>query len=138
MSHELFPDDEVGWIQKIKTLQGESISSIEEVAKQMIGLDGIISGIYFGAMAFSKFGNKIMPYQEKIIFLLPVIFWFLSLLASVMVITPKQYQLNPYSPENAQKIYERIIFFKRLYLSLSLWMFVFSIASILVVLFIYL
>ncbi len=138
MSCDIFPNDDVGWIQKIKDLQNESITSLEEVAKQMIGLDGIISGIYFGAITFSKSAQNARSPLEKIIFLTPVVFWFFSLLASVMVIAPRRYQLNPYSPKSAQEIYERIISTKRLCLSIALWMFVFSMLSVAVALYIYL
>lgn len=135
---EIFADDDVKWVKLISEIQSESIASIEEVAKQLIGLDGIISGIYFGAISFSQLTQNIPNIWERLALTIPIVFWLFSLLAAVITITPREYHLNPNKPVEAKNTYNKIIRAKRLFLSIALWLFVLSIGALILVLLIYL
>ena len=47
------------WKDTAKGLLGESIKSIEETAKQIIGVAGILEGVYFHAIAYSDIRGQL-------------------------------------------------------------------------------
>ncbi|HHV23418.1 MAG: hypothetical protein PHG79_03240 [Methanosarcina sp.] len=66
------------WKQNAEKLVGESISSVEDSAKQFVTITGLLEGIYFHAVAFSDV--RYAEGSSLLIYVSPVILWLLSLI----------------------------------------------------------
>ena len=131
------PDSEdLKWLELMDAARKDSLRSIEEAAKQLIGLDGLISGIYFGAFAFTDLSN--LQAGSRILFIAPVVLWLASLVMSVLALTPRAYAYNPHSPDEARKVYTRLVAVKDRRLKIALWIFVASIVALVIALWAYL
>jgi len=72
------------WKDTAKGLLGESIKSIEETAKQLIAVAGILEGLYFHAIAYSNVRGK-LDSGLFLLYLAPLIFWLGSLFFGLLV-----------------------------------------------------
>ena len=127
------------WLTLMDEARKGSLAAIDEAAKQLIGLDGLISGIYFGAVALSNLPAAIAAMAvNRVIFLAPVALWLASLVAAVLVLTPKTYSYNPNSPEEARDTYLAIVATKHGRLKVALGLFVASIVALAFALWMYL
>jgi hypothetical protein len=100
-----------------------SAQSIDETAKQIIAVVGILEGLYFHAIAFSSVKGTISTVLEVLAYLAPLIFWLFSLIAASLVFLPRTYQININSSEAAKRLYEDVVRRKYFFLIFSLaWM----------------
>lgn len=66
----------------------------EDAAKQLIGLAGILQGLYLAIFAFSDLRNQIssfLPYLSALVwllFLLPILLWLISVYSATRVLVP--------------------------------------------------
>ncbi|MBX7215131.1 MAG: hypothetical protein K1X39_14055 [Thermoflexales bacterium] len=112
-----------------------SLQSIEETAKQLIGLDGVISGIYFGAVAIGGLPAVVVSSPlHRVLYIAPVALWLLSLVLAVLVLLPRTYSYNVHSPDDARATYGSLISTKHRRLLASLVVFVLSLAALLIAL----
>lgn len=97
------------WRKNAEKLVSDSISSIEEVAKQIILVTSLLEGIYFHALTSS---DMKAPLHGKIAFLylLPILLWFLSLIFSLFTLFPNRYQININSTHDSREIFGKILF----------------------------
>jgi hypothetical protein len=65
-----------------------ALTRIEEAAKQLIGLTGTLQGIYFAVFAFSTVRTQVAGVR-LLLFLAPVLFWFLTLFCATLVFVPQ-------------------------------------------------
>lgn len=126
------------WLALMDKAREGSLDALDESAKQLIGLDGLISGIYFGAVAFAKLAPGILTEPNRVWLLAPVVLWLASLIAAVLALTARAYAYNPNSPDDARLVYERIARTKHVRLLIALWCFVASIVALGWVLWLYL
>ena len=76
--------EDLKWLELMDNARKESLKSIEDAAKQMIGLNGIISGIYYGAVTFSKLSYTSLQGGNRVLFIAPVVLWLASLTVAVL------------------------------------------------------
>ena len=100
------------WKDTAKGLLGESIKSIEETAKQIIGVAGILEGLYFHAVAYSDIRGKLGSGWLVPLYLLPLALWLVSLLAALLVFFPRAYASNISSWRESKEAFERIVTWK--------------------------
>jgi len=100
------------WKDTAKGLLGESIKSIEETAKQIIGVAGILEGLYFHAIAYSDVRGKLASGWLIPLYLSPLAFWLVSLLAALLVFFPRAYDTNISSWRESKAAFERIVTYK--------------------------
>ena len=129
------PED-LKWLELMDAARKDSLRSIEEAAKQLIGLDGLISGIYFGAFAFTDLSG--LRDDTRLLFIAPVVLWLASLVMSVRALMPRAYAYNPHSPDEAREVYMRLVAVKDRRLKIALWIFVASIVALVIALWAYL
>lgn len=74
----------------------QAITRTEEAAKQLIGLNAALQGIFFAVFAFSDLRNQIgamhLPLPNGLILLLffiPILFWLISLYCAARVFVPQ-------------------------------------------------
>ena len=83
-----------------------SAATIEETAKQLIGITGILEGLYFHAITFADLRGKVTGLLPLLAYLAPLIFWTFSLIAAGLVFFPRMYAMNLNSSEAAKAMYE--------------------------------
>jgi len=95
------------WKQNAEKLVGESISSVEDTAKQFVIITGLLEGIYFHAITFSDV--KSMEGVSVLIYAAPLILWLISLIFAVMVLVRKKYGININSSRDSKEKFEKIL-----------------------------
>ena len=106
VSHEPDPF----WRENARTLVAESVSTIEEMAKQLIAVNSLLEGIYFHAITFSDV-KPVLAGSEWIagIYLAPIVLWLLSLIFAVLTLSPKSYEINIHSSRRSKERFEQIV-----------------------------
>lgn len=81
------------WREAGKEIVKKSIDTLDEVAKQILTVSGILEGLYFHAITFTDLRGKIQG-ADLVIYLAPVILLLISLSISLTVFLPETYQIN--------------------------------------------
>ena len=96
------------WRENAKKLVGESIYSIEEVAKQLILVNSLLEGIYFHAITSSDI-KTVLNGWTAVIYIGPVVLWLLSLISAILVLSPSKYKININSTSDSKEVFEKIL-----------------------------
>ena len=96
------------WRENAKKLVGESIYSIEEVAKQLILVNSLLEGIYFHAITSSDI-KTVLNGWTAVIYIGPVVLWLLSLISAILVLSPSKYNININSTSDSKEIFDKIL-----------------------------
>lgn len=108
----ILPDPSLAfWKDNAKNLLGESIKSIEETAKQIIGVAGILEGLYFHAIAYSGIRGKVDGWLI-LIYITPLACWLVSLSLALLVFFPRTYDTNVNSARESRVAFERVVIYK--------------------------
>ncbi len=100
------------WKDTAKGLLGESVKSIEETAKQIIGVAGILEGLYFHAIAYSDVRGSLGSGWLLLLYVTPLAFWLVSLCFALLVFFPRTYASNISSWRESKAAFERIVAYK--------------------------
>ncbi len=115
----LSSDDEF-WLTSMQEMTANSIKSIEEAGKQLIGMITVMQGVYAAVLAFS--GIKKIPESNIIaalIYISPIFLWLISLFFALRVFKSRAYVYYTNSPDSSRAIFQRIANFKYRSLNLS-------------------
>ena len=96
------PDDEF-WLAHGRKMVEESLPSIRTAASQMITGVWALEGIYLGIIGFAHLIPDTASIGLKILFLVPLLLWMVSLLACVRVLQTHEIRFNWHSPDDIQK-----------------------------------
>ena len=98
------------WLDTMRDVTKNSISAIEDAAKQLIPIISILQAIYFAAISFSNLKASPMLHNPLVVFLFvsPVICWFISLAFAISVFIPRKFQTNLNSPSRSSRTYDKI------------------------------
>lgn len=104
------PEPDPFWRENARKLVGESISTIEEMAKQLIVVNSLLEGIYFHAIIFSDVKPVIAGSGWMAgIYLAPIVLWLLSLIFAILTLSPKNYEININSSRKSKERFEEIV-----------------------------
>ncbi len=106
------------WRENATKLVGESISTIEEMAKQLIALNSLLEGIYFHAITFSDVKPG-MTSTIAVIYLAPIFLWLMSLIFAILTLSPNAYAININSWRDSKEGFEEIVSKKHRMLKVS-------------------
>ena len=81
------------WRETGKEIVKKSIDTLEEVAKQILVVAGILEGLYFHAITFTNLQGKVSG-GTLAIYLAPIILLLITLSISLSVFLPDTYQIN--------------------------------------------
>ena len=115
----LNPDDEF-WITKMKDITADSIKSVEEAGKHIIGMITVMQGIYAAVLAFS--GIKEIPEANilaAIFYVSPILLWLISLFFALRVFITKKYVYYTNSPDSSKDTFQKISEHKQKNLNIS-------------------
>ncbi len=122
------PEPNPFWKKNAEKLVGESISVVEDTAKQFVVVTGLLQGIYFHAIAFSDI--KQAEGYSVLIYLAPLVLWLLSLIFAVIVLFRKRYEININSTSNSKKVFEDMVKIKYKYIRISGFFLIFSFVAL--------
>ena len=96
------------WREVGREMVRDSLRTIDGAAKQVIGVAGILEGLYFHAIAYSDLRGAVQGWQVAL-YVAPLVLLLVSLLAAVLVYFPDRYRVNLASSEAARVVYERVV-----------------------------
>ncbi|WP_292390373.1 hypothetical protein [Methanosarcina sp. UBA5] len=105
------------WKKNAEKMVGESISVVEDTAKQFVVVAGLLQGIYFHAIAFSDIREA--EGYSVLIYLTPLVLWLLSLIFAVIVLSRKRYEININSTRDSKEKFEEMVKIKYRYIRIS-------------------
>jgi hypothetical protein len=127
------------WRETGRELVKESIKTIDETARQIITVAGILEGLYFHAISFSDMRQQgALAGGTLVIYTLPLALLVFSLITAFIVFFPEHYRLNILSSTGSKAAYEEIIKKKLLYMRLAAVLLILGVAGIGVAMFTYL
>ena len=106
------------WRENAQKLVSQSISTIEEVAKQLIVVNSLLEGIYFHAITFSDV-KPILTGWIAVLYLMPIALWLASLVCAVWTLALKTYGININSSQDSKERFEQIVLKKHRRLIIS-------------------
>jgi hypothetical protein len=104
----LVEDTQAFWRDAGKTLVRDSLGTLDETAKQLIAVSGILVGLYFHAIAFGDLKGKVSGWAQ-VIYLAPIVLLLFCLLFSLIVFYPDRSRLNLNSWQASKLVYERAL-----------------------------
>lgn len=107
------------WLDTARNLTSNSITAIEESAKQIISSITVLVSIFFAAIAFSSLETKLASLAGQknfwlllTLMVLPLACWIASLWLSILVFLPKTYLVNLNSPDLSREAFLEITRYK--------------------------
>ena len=73
------------WREVARETVKNSAATIDETAKQLIGIVGILEGLYFHEITFADLRGKVTDLLPFLAYIAPLIFWLFSLIAAGLV-----------------------------------------------------
>ena len=112
------------WLDTARTSVKESVASLEEAAKQLIGAVTLVEGIYFAAVSWSDMKTIMavqgwMAWLRIALFVSPIVLWLACLVYATRVFTPETYQTNLSSPDLAEQFHRDLVKYKHKNLKLA-------------------
>ena len=107
------------WLDTARNAAKESAASLEEAAKQLIGITSLSQGIYFAAISLGdvKKGLALFSGQQQWLvvagLVLPLLLWIVSLWFAIRVFKPETYKTNLNSPDLAREMYYEVVAYKK-------------------------
>ena len=96
------------WRETGRELVRKSIDSVEETARQVITVAGILEGLYFHAISFSDL-RATLTNSTMLVYVSPLVLLLLSLVTAFAVFFPEHYRINIFSSEGSKALYEDIV-----------------------------
>jgi len=118
------------WRQAIQQIRKDSIKTVEETAKQLIGLVTLLSGIYFHAITFTQVPQGYT--DVRVLFVGPLALWVFCLLAASLALFPRPFMLSPYDPDEAEAVIRAALAWKYRFLVTALLLLVISLGWVVV------
>jgi len=125
------------WMNQGKGMISESIKSIEDAAKQIIVVAGILEGIYFHAITYSEIKGSLTTISG-IFYLAPLALWLFSIFFAIRVFSPKVYKINIASSRESKEAFTKVVEHKHANLRTSQWILVISFVFLFIAMMIYL
>jgi len=104
----IVPEPNPFWKKNAENLVGESISSMADVAKQIIVVTSLLEGLYFHAITFSDL-RGMLDGGQLLVYLMPIAPWLASLIFAMWSLSPKDYQININSSHESKQTFEEIV-----------------------------
>lgn len=104
----IVPEPNPFWKKNAESLVGGSIEAMEDTAKQIIVLTGLLEGLYFHAITFSDLRGALEGFM-LVVYLAPLVLWLVSLSFAMLTLSRKDYDININSSSDSKKVFEAIV-----------------------------
>lgn len=125
------------WKENAKKMVGESISTMESVAKEIIVVAGLLEGLYFHAITFSDLRGSLSG-DLVLVYISPIALWLGSIFFAMWTLMPEARKININSTDSSKEIFEKIVAEKHLRLMISEALLLASLMFLLVAVYFYL
>lgn len=122
--------DDAQWQSLKDTALKDALRSVDDAAKQLTSLSGLISGVYFGVVSFAKTSAGTAQMPNHMLFLIPMALWLGTLLGAVLALVPRAQAYDARTPAEAQELSRRAVLAKQRWLRVSLGCFVVSLLAL--------
>ena len=95
------------WREAGKEIVKNSITTLEEVAKQILGVAGVLEGLYFHAITFADLRGKVNG-GILFIYILPIILLLITIVFSLIVFLPETFRINIANWQQSKSTFEEI------------------------------
>ena len=95
------------WREVGKEIVKKSIDTLEEVAKQILVVAGVLEGLYFHAITFTDLRGEVSG-GMLIIYILPIVLLLVSIISSLIVFLPETYRINIANWRVCKSMFEEI------------------------------
>ena len=106
------------WKKNAKSLVGGSITAMEDTAKQIIVVAGLLEGLYFHAIAFSDLRGELEGLMLAV-YLSPLVLWLASIFFAMLTLSRNDYRININSSSDSKTVFEEIVKTKFLRLKMA-------------------
>lgn len=134
---KVIPEPDPFWRQNAQKLVEGSVDTLDNMAKQLIALIGLLEGLYFHAIAFSDLRGTLSGWLIWS-YIAPIVLWMVGLAFAVWTLFPKTYNINISSSRNSKEIYEQIVSKKHFRLKIAAALLVLSFLPLMVAVYYYL
>jgi hypothetical protein len=97
------------WRETGRLMVRESIGALDETARQILTVAGILIGLYFNAIAFGDLKGTLSDPALVLIYLAPIALLIVSATAALWVFFVKTYGLNIHSSQGSKEVYEQVL-----------------------------
>ena len=97
------------WLETGDDLLRRSIQAIEELAKQLLTVSGLLIGLYLNAIALSDLRGAQFDFWLTFAYAAPFLLLLFSLIAALVVFLPDEKQWNRRSAEGARVLFEQVV-----------------------------
>ncbi|MEI6105252.1 MAG: hypothetical protein WCP70_15040 [Methanothrix sp.] len=125
------------WKKNAENVVGESITIIEDVAKQIIVMTTLLEGLYFHAITFSDLRGTLSG-GIVLVYLAPIALWLISLFFALWTLTPRDYRVNINSSRDSKETFEKLVSDKHIRLIFAESILITSFLSLLIAVYYYL
>ena len=102
-------DPHAFWLETGKNMVRGSIVAIDELAKQVITVSGILIGLYINAIALSSLRGSVSDFWAILVYVAPLVLLFCSLLSGFLVFFPDKKHLDLESSTEARIIFKQTV-----------------------------
>jgi hypothetical protein len=102
-------DPHTFWLETGRNMVRGSIVAIDELAKQVITVSGILIGLYINAIALSSLRGSVSDFWAMLIYVSPLVLLFCSMLSGFMVFFPDKKRLDLESSTEARLIFNQSV-----------------------------
>lgn len=95
------------WRDNGRDIVKKSLDSLDEVAKQILVVAGVLVGLYFNAITFGNLKGSINT-SSMILFIAPIVFLLIVIFASLCVFFPATYHINIANWKDCKTKFEHI------------------------------
>lgn len=106
------------WRTSMRTMVNQSVTSVEETAKQLITVAGVLEGLYFHAITYADLRGNISPIS-LLIYIGPIAAWVVSLAFALLVFFPQVYKTNINSWRSSKSTFDELVKYKHQMLKAS-------------------
>ena len=131
---------DIAWLELMHEARKTSLKSLDDAAKQLIGIVPILSGLYAAALGLAKIKPEYWQANDsaRFFFAAPILILLITLIAAVAAFFPQAYTYNPHSPDDARDAYNQIVAAKHTRLKWAMGFLVLSLLALLAAVWTYL
>ena len=129
-THTPASTDDAEWQAVLDATIKDSLHAVDDAAKQLTSLSGLISGVYFGAVSLTKMSAGAAPMPNRALFLVPMALWLGTLLGAVLALAPRTPATDARTRAEAREASRRLVRTKHRWLMVSLGFFVVSLIAL--------
>jgi hypothetical protein len=97
------------WLETAKSMVQGSFTAIDELARQVLTVSGLLIGLYANALALGSLKGAMTDFWATLVYGSPLIFLFITLLFTLSVFFPNKKEFNLHSSEASRLVFNQLL-----------------------------